>query len=217
MDTRSIEDLIKGRRSIRKWAKKEVPDDLLKKGVELGTWAPNGGNYQVWYFYIIKNRDIIERMAKEVQRVADKIVSWQEAKAFEGEMVRSRQSNATLWREAPAVIAVLTYQYVSLMDTILIARESFDLEAKRILSFRRSAPTGIQSAAAAVTTMLLVFHQMGLGAVWLGQPLLAKKEIEDILEVSENMNLVCLVAVGYPNESPQKDRRPLEQVMKFIG
>jgi nitroreductase len=46
MDILDLEKLIKGRRSIRQWKKQEVPDELLKKAVELATWAPNGGNYQ---------------------------------------------------------------------------------------------------------------------------------------------------------------------------
>jgi len=64
------------------------------------------------------------------------------------------------------------------MDKVLIARESFDREAKEILGFRRSAPTAVQSVAAAVTTMLLVFQQMGLGAVWLVSPIQLKKKLK---------------------------------------
>jgi len=52
-----------------------------------------------------------------------------------------------------------------------------------------------------------VFHQMGLGAVWLVSPLQAKKEIEALLKAEANISLVCLIAVGYPSESPQKDRK----------
>jgi nitroreductase len=102
------------------------------------------------------------------------------------------------------------------MDKVLTARESFDPESKEIILFRRSAPTAIQSAAAAVNTMLLVFHHMGLGAVWLGAPIMAKKEIETLLKVPSHTNLVCLIAVGYPEESPHKDRRPVEEVSAFI-
>jgi nitroreductase len=65
--------------------------------------------------------------------------------------------------------------------------------------------------------MLLVFHQMRLGAVWLVAPITAKKEIERILQATSNMALVCLVAVGYPDEAPQKDRKPIEQVLELIG
>ena len=158
---------------------------------------------------------MIERIANAVQSVADKIASWPEAVTWQ-EDVQRYQKNASFFRNAPACIGVFTGEYQSPMDKILIVRESFDPEAKEILGFRRSAPTAIQSAAAAVTTMLLVFHGMGLGAVWLVSPIQAKKEIEAILKVPSNMNLICLVAVGYPDESPQRNRKPVDQVLEFV-
>jgi nitroreductase len=57
---------------------------------------------------------------------------------------------------------------------------------------------------------------MGLGAVWLGAPLMAKKEIETLLKVTSNFSLICLVAVGYADESPRKDRKPVEEVIRFV-
>ena len=215
MDIQALEKLIKGRRSIRQWKKEDVPDDLLKKAIELAIWAPNGGNFQGWHFIIVKNKNVIEKMAGAVQSTADKIASWPEAISWEEDMKRY-QKNASFFRNAPTCIGVFTSDYQSVMDKLLIARESFDPEAKQIFALRRTAPTAIQSTAAAVNTMLLVFHHMGLGAVWLVAPLMAKKEIETILKVPANLGLVCLVGVGYPDESPQKDRKPVEQVLEFI-
>jgi nitroreductase len=57
---------------------------------------------------------------------------------------------------------------------------------------------------------------MGLGAVWMAAPLQAKKEIEALLKVPAEMDLVSLVAVGYPDESPSKDRKPVDQVLEFV-
>lgn len=215
MNIQDLEKLIKGRRSVRQWKKQEVPEELLRKAVELATWAPNGGNYQGWRFVIVKKKETIEKMANAVQSVADKIASWPEAMSWQ-EDVNRYQKNASFFRNAPVCIGVFSGVYQSPMDKVLVARESFDREAKEILGFRRSAPTAIQSGAAAVTTMLLVFHQMGLGAVWLVSPIQAKKEIEAILKVSSNMDLICLIAVGYPDESPQRDRNPVDQVLEFV-
>lgn len=215
MNMTTLETLVKDRRSIRKWKREEVPDELLKKAVELATWAPNGGNYQGWRFIVVKNGKVIEKMANAVQTAADKIGSWPEALSWEEEVKRYRK-NVSFFRNASACIGVFISEYRSAMDKVLIARESSDPEAKNILKYRRSAPTAVQSAAAAVATMLLVFQHMGLGAIWLGGPLIAKKEIETILKVPENFSLVCLVAVGYADESPQKDRKPVEQVSEFI-
>jgi nitroreductase len=215
MNIQDLEKLIKGRRSVRQWKKQDIPEELLRKAVELATWAPNGGNYQGWRFIVVKRKEIIEKMADAVQSVADKIASWPEAVSWQEDVNRYRK-NASFFRNAPVCIGIFSGGYQSPMDKVLVTRESFDREAKEILGFRRSAPTAIQSGAAAVTTMLLVFHQMGLGAVWLVSPIQAKKEIEAILKVPPDMDLICLIAVGYPDESPQKERRPVEEVLEFV-
>lgn len=215
MEVEALEKLVKGRRSVRQWKKKEVPDELIKKAIELGTWAPNGGNYQGWRFIVVKNKEVIVKMADAVQSISDRVAGWPEAKEWQGDVDRYRR-NGSFFRNAPVVVAAFTGEYQSVMDRVLLTRESFDPEAKQVLTFRRSAPTAIQSVAAAVTTMLLAFHQMGLGAVWLGAPLMAKREIETLLKVPSTFSLICLVAVGYADESPQKDRKPVDQVLEFV-
>jgi nitroreductase len=50
---------------------------------------------------------------------------------------------------------------------------------------------------------------MGSGAVWLVAPVIAKKEIERILKVPMGLSLICFIAVGYPDESPKRDRKPV--------
>ncbi len=215
MELQALEKLVRGRRSVRKWKTEDVPEELIRKAIELGIWAPNGGNYQGWHFIAVKNRETIEKMADAVQSISDRIGGWPEANEWREDVDRYRK-NASFFRNAPVVIVVFTQEYQSVMDKVLLSRASFDVEAKEVLTFRRSAPTAIQSTAAAVTTMLLAFHQMGLGAVWLGAPLMAKKKIETILGVPPSLSLICLVAVGYADESPQKDRKPVEEVIRFV-
>lgn len=215
MDITALGQIIKGRRSIRRWKEDDVSDDLLRQAVELATWAPNGGNYQGWQFIVVKNRGLIKGMADCYQSVIDKVASWPEAQSWPEEINRYRK-NGAFFRNAPVCIGVFTTEYQSLMDRVLKTREAFDPEAKEILSFRRSAATAIQSAAAAVTTMLLVFDHLGLGACWLGAPLHAKRQIEALLGVPKNLALTSVVAVGYPDEFPQLGRRPVDEVLKFI-
>ena len=48
-------DIIKGRRSIRKYMDKEVPDELLNKVLESIRWAPSWANTQCWEVIVIKD------------------------------------------------------------------------------------------------------------------------------------------------------------------
>lgn len=61
-------------------------------------------------------------------------------------------------------------------------------------------------AGAAVTTMMLEAVEMGLGSCWLGA--IQRAEIKKILGLAENLELVYLLALGYPaQESRAVDMR----------
>ena len=57
-------NLIKTRRSIRRFTDKPVSDDLIIKVIEAGTWAPSGKNNQPWKFAIIKDKDLKEQVSE---------------------------------------------------------------------------------------------------------------------------------------------------------
>ena len=52
---------ILGRRSIRKYERREVEKEKLVELLKAATWAPSAGNMQEWRFYVIRNG---ERRAK---------------------------------------------------------------------------------------------------------------------------------------------------------
>lgn len=55
---------IKGRRSIRSFKRKDVPDNDLRKILEAGIWAPSAGNLQSWEFIIVKRDDVKRELAR---------------------------------------------------------------------------------------------------------------------------------------------------------
>jgi len=59
-------EAIKGRRSIRRFLKKDVPEEHLNKILEAAIWAPSAGNLQPWEFIVIRD----ERTKREVARAA---------------------------------------------------------------------------------------------------------------------------------------------------
>ena len=216
MELNDLADLIKGRRSIRSWQQKEVPEDLLLRAIELSTWAPNGGNQQNWHFYLIQNRDTISAIAGAVQSSANMIASWPETEQF-GDTAKNMLERASLFGKAPANIVITTAQYESPVDKILALREKIDAKAGEIRKWRGMADSRIQSVASAITYLLLILHHMGLGTVWMTGPIQAKGEIEKILHVPQGMDVVALIPVGYPAESPAPNgRKPVSEVCDVI-
>jgi nitroreductase len=216
MELADLEKLIKSRRSIRKWQDKAVSESLLMGAIELATWAPNGGNQQNWRFYVITNRRTIAAIADAVQASADQMASWKEAERF-GEAASRWRERASFFRSTPAAICVAAGKYQSLADQLLAAREKIDPRAARMRQWRNLADSKIQSVSSAIAYLLLVLHQMDLGAVWMTGPMQAKGEIERLLEVPSEMDAVAFIPVGYPAESPEpKVRKPVNDVCEVI-
>jgi nitroreductase len=210
MEFEDLAKLMRSRRSIRRWQDREVPEALLTQAIELATWAPNAGNQQNWRFYVILNRDTIRTIADAVQDRADLIVSWPEAQelGYHGRW----QTMVSFFRDAPAGVAVAVSRYQSVFDQILAVCEKRDPKAAQMRQWRDIANASIQSVSSAVANLLLILHQMGLGAVWMTGPMLAKGEIEKILMVPPEMDLIAFVPVGYPAESPAaRERKPFAE------
>lgn len=129
----------------------------------------------------------------------------------------SWQKRVSFFRSAPAAIAVAAAQYQSEMDQTLANHERTDPQARQMREWRNLADSRVQSVAAATAYLILTLHQMGLGTVWMTGPILAKREIEEILKVPSAMDIVTFVPVGYPAESPASPgRRPVEEVSEVI-
>lgn len=208
--------LVQTRRSIRKYRPDDVPDEMLLKAIDLATWAPNGGNYQPWKFWVIKNRAVIDQMADAVDGRSRLMASWPESAPFQEHADRWVKVGA-FFRQAPACIAVMVGGYESIADRLLAARGSGDPAAREMMEWRRFGASRIQTIGGAVMTLLLALHQQGLGACWMAGPQQAKGEIEGILGVPEGWEFVALVPVGFPaEEKTGAPRKPLDQVVRFI-
>jgi nitroreductase len=99
------------------------------------------------------------------------------------ELARLTTSHAVIER-APACIAVF-------VDKSAMYNETKDL----------------QSLGACIQNMLLAAHGLGLGAVWLGEILKNADAVRSLLGLPADMELMAVVAVGYPVAQKRTSRR----------
>jgi nitroreductase len=59
-----ILSVIKGRRSVRDFLTKEIPEELINELVEALIWAPSAGNLQARRFIFVKNPEIKKKLAR---------------------------------------------------------------------------------------------------------------------------------------------------------
>ncbi|MDZ7815660.1 MAG: nitroreductase family protein [Planctomycetota bacterium] len=76
----------------------------------------------------------------------------------------------------------------------------------------------MQAIGAAVENLLLAATDMGYGTCWLSGPMVARRELERILDVSAAAaGMEALVIGGYRPASPKsRTRKDVEEIISFV-
>ena len=64
-----------------------------------------------------------------------------------------------------------------------------------------------QSIGACIQNILLAIHSVGLGAVWLGEILKSKEQVNELLGAPESYELMAVIAIGKPIEKDRSSGR----------
>lgn len=61
-----IMHVIKGRRSIRRYQAREVPEEKLERVLEAARWAPSWANTQCWHFVVMQDQALKQKIQEAV-------------------------------------------------------------------------------------------------------------------------------------------------------
>ncbi|MCB4792362.1 MAG: nitroreductase family protein [Elusimicrobia bacterium] len=195
MDAKDLLKIIKERRSVRKYLPGAVPQADIEKLIEAATWAPSGGNLQNWHFVIVRSKTIKDELLKainiKVEKLSEKINSPSAKKEY-----MAYSNYYTFFVQAPVTIAVVKKPYDSLSRRIL---ERYGI------AYVSSAD--VQGPSAAIQNILLMAHALGYATCWMTGPLIARKEIEEVLGIKEPDELMALIPVGKQGQSHTAPKR----------
>lgn len=59
-------EVIRGRRSVRKYQDREIPDDLLNQCLEAVQWSPSWANTQCWEVIVVKDPQVKQKMQEKM-------------------------------------------------------------------------------------------------------------------------------------------------------
>lgn len=186
-----VKNAIKSRRSIRNFKDKELTNEDVNTILEAARLAPSGTNLQPWRFVVIESED----MRTKLQNCTLDFVA-------EAPVTIACAVDYNALEEIPARIKELAragaFKGTSLEksgDSNYSGREMNQEEAKRYLYLNE---------AIAIENMVLQATELGIGSCWV--MMFNEDKLADILDLEENLELVSLLALGYPEEEP--DQRP---------
>jgi coenzyme F420-0:L-glutamate ligase/coenzyme F420-1:gamma-L-glutamate ligase len=195
-------DTIHGRRSVRRYLSKQVPDEILTPILEAARWAPSPHGRQPWRFAVLRREETKERLADamgEEWRVNLKM-DGQSAEIVERRLEGSRR------RLLDAPVLVLLCLYLEDLD------EYPDAERQR-----GEITMAVQSLGAAAQNALLAAYDLGLDAGWMCAPLFCPEKVVEALGLDPRLVPHALLTLGYAESDPPKRRarRSLDELVIY--
>lgn len=188
-------DLLVGRRSIRRYKPDPVPHEIIERVLMAAIWAPSAHNRQPWRFVVIETQAQKEHLAGAMgARLRHDLEADGAPEAvIEADVSRSyaRMTNAPV-----LIVLCLT---MADMDIYPDERRSHN-----------EYVMAVQSTAMAGQNLLLAAHEAGLGACWMCAPLFCPDVVKTALGLAEDWQPQALLTMGYPAETREKTRKPLE-------
>jgi nitroreductase len=202
-DAGALLSLIRERRSIRRFRDEPVQKEILIRLIESASWAPSASNRQDWFFAVVTSDAVKRDMADAVRRRWDEIIAANRGSGVIEEVERYVEHFGD-FAGAPVVIAV--------------AARVPDAVQRHLLGDAAAATAGsATSAAMAAQNLMLAAHALGLGSCCMTGALAARDELGRLLDLGKRHEIVCLIAVGWPAETPAPPpRKPISEIARFV-
>jgi coenzyme F420-0:L-glutamate ligase/coenzyme F420-1:gamma-L-glutamate ligase len=198
-----VVDLIRKRRSIRKYLSRKVEGAVVREVLKAARWAPSAHNAQPWRFIVLTNAELRRDLAEAIAN------AWKMDMTKDGVSAEVRESKAAASVERFARAPVLIVACVTMQNMTRYADE---------LRQNCEHDLAVQSLGAALQNMLLVAHAKGLGACWFSAPSFCKETVRTLLKAPKTAEPQALIALGYPSEKPKAPhRKPLQSYAYFDG
>jgi nitroreductase len=179
-----IFDIIHTTRAMRRLKPDPVSEELIRKILQAGVAAANGGNFQTWRFLVVKDRAIKERVQHFYKRAFDEVIG-------------PRYQNSA---PPPGITAE---KYARQHAAVEYLTEHFHEAPVWIVACLETGPgTPSRSSGAsiypAVQNMLLAARALGLGATLTTRHLQYEEEVEAALGLPPGVHSYAILPIGYP-------------------
>ena len=188
-------DLIRTRRSIRRYTRDAVPADVVEQLLTAATWAPSAHNRQPWRFVVIADGQTKHRLAAVM------------GDQLRRDLAADGRSPEFIERDVGRSFARLTGAPLLILINLTMADMDIYPDERRA---RNEAVMATQSTAMAGQNLLLAAHALGLGACWVCAPLFCPTIVRETLDLPADWQPQGLITLGYPAEEKQKTRHSLE-------
>jgi len=195
-------EAIRKRRSIRKYKKDSIPEEVILELLDAARLAPSGCNAQPWRFRVVKDIDTKLQLAQAAYN--QKFIS-------EAPVVLVVCANIKQYLDK-SVSGIHDLGKIGAVKNEIVEIIEDRVEKLRYLKLREIGPLIAVNVAIAVEHIVLRALDFDLGTCWVR--LFDWQKVKEIFNWDDDTYVVALLPIGYPDESPeQRKRLSLQEIM----
>jgi nitroreductase len=185
-----------------------VPDDAIRAILRAATCAPSGGNAQPWRFLVVQDAELRRQVGALYLRAWN--VYRPATKRLFGPMVESGQGRSML--NAAEVLAQNFHAVpVHIVVGMVLPPPGFALRDEQGAEIQAGTP--YSSIYPAVQNLMLAAAGLGLATRLITLHRICERELRALLGIPDNIELVALVPLGYPDGTfKRRPRQPLADI-----
>ncbi|MBI3762457.1 MAG: nitroreductase family protein, partial [Chloroflexi bacterium] len=185
-DALGLLDLIRSRRSIRRYTADRVSPEIVERLLTAAIWAPSAHNRQPWRFVVLTESGAKERLASQMgaHLRADRLADGDPPEVIERDAARSHA------RITGAPVVIVVCLTMAEMDHYPDTRRK---KAEYLMA--------AQSVAMAVQNLILASHAEGLGACWMCAPLFCADTVQAALDLPDDWEAQAVITLGHPADT----------------
>ncbi|MFO8058055.1 MAG: nitroreductase family protein [bacterium] len=216
-DFNFLEDVVYGRRSVRYYKDKQVPEYLVRRVLETGRFAPSAGNVQTWKFVVVRDRDMIAEMTDDVVKVCKRVMKI--ADYIEAGNERKQWRAKALMRFMPSMFHPIPFGAMKLIAEGKLGVWHGAPTVVLLLGDKRSPGDPAIDVGIAGQNMVLTAHSYGLGTCWVSfcTPLAMLRKWKKTLGLHYPYKLYTSIAFGYPRGRPDGYVKRETQAIDWFG
>jgi nitroreductase len=187
-------EVVRSRRSTRKFKEDRVPPESLDRILDAGRWAPSGSNLQPWRFVVVTDEDVKGKIAEICTRSSTEAWSHFPSRVTSYLEQRGGTPNKLHWSKIP-VLVVVCYE----------------------VSAKQSHDVALASAWAAIENMLLATTAEGLaGCPYTTYDSREETALKEVLRVPQQFHVAAILQLGSGStRPPPPSRKRIEEVVSY--
>ncbi len=229
MDYDSLLELVKKRRSIRRFKPDPIPDEYVEKIIDVARWAPSGFNMQPWEFVVVRKAELRTKIVELVEEIRPQTMQMETAReSWQGQV----------WKMTGLVGGEMDYATAPLFIILFgDPRTNVGLPMNVRYDTNKGNIIYTSSMANAFLYMHLAATALDLASQWISavQTPYVHCMIKKLLGIPVEMVVFDMIALGYPALEPrpklmrdiktmihyddcgEKDFRNIEEVKEFAS